>query len=69
MKRRIATEAQIDIAGQLFATWVSQQMRQRDILARPFGRFTLSNGLPILVHAEYHRPDDVRPRLIPADCS
>lgn len=64
------TEAQADIAGQLVATWVSQQMRLREIMSRSFGRFETVNGIPIFLAADYWAPEALRPRvLVPSDAN
>lgn len=64
------TEAQADIAGQLVATWVSQQMRLREIMSRSFGRFETATGVPLFLAADYYAPEAMRPRvLVPSDAN
>ena len=64
------TEAQADIAGQYVAAWVSQQMRLREIMSRSYGRFTLENGMPVFLAADYWAPEAMRPAvLVPPDAN
>jgi hypothetical protein len=58
------TELQTEIVAQYVATWVSQQMRNREMTQRRHGRFILSNGMPVILTAEYHHPEHLRPRYL-----
>jgi hypothetical protein len=58
------TEAVLRAAGDLFGQWVNDQLRLREIVGRPWGRFELPNGMPIVRLADYHHPEHLRPRYL-----